>query len=51
MLNGTNLDAEMGPIVTATWRASIEGYIGIGVQKARQLLVDGRGHGARCRAC
>ena len=37
------LDAEMGPIVTAQARDRIEGYIGIGVQEGAQLVVDGRG--------
>jgi malonate-semialdehyde dehydrogenase (acetylating)/methylmalonate-semialdehyde dehydrogenase len=37
------LDAEMGPIVTAQARDRIEGYIGIGVAEGAQLVVDGRG--------
>ncbi|ACB35590.1 methylmalonate-semialdehyde dehydrogenase [Leptothrix cholodnii SP-6] len=42
--NGMELDAEMGPIVTAQARDRIEGYIGIGVEEGAQLVVDGRGH-------
>jgi malonate-semialdehyde dehydrogenase (acetylating)/methylmalonate-semialdehyde dehydrogenase len=41
--NGMELDAEMGPIVTAVARDRIEGYIGIGVEEGAQLVVDGRG--------
>ncbi|MGY0196189.1 CoA-acylating methylmalonate-semialdehyde dehydrogenase [Leptothrix sp. BB-4] len=40
--NGMELDAEMGPIVTAQARDRIEGYIGIGVEEGAQLVVDGR---------
>ncbi|MEY8875767.1 MAG: CoA-acylating methylmalonate-semialdehyde dehydrogenase [Leptothrix sp. (in: b-proteobacteria)] len=42
--NGMELDAEMGPIVTAQARDRIESYIGIGVEEGAQLVVDGRGH-------
>ena len=42
VLNGTNLDAEMGPIVTSAAHARIAGYIEHGVQECAQLLVDGR---------
>jgi malonate-semialdehyde dehydrogenase (acetylating)/methylmalonate-semialdehyde dehydrogenase len=42
--NGIELDAEMGPIVTAVARDRIENYIGIGVEEGAQLVVDGRGH-------
>jgi malonate-semialdehyde dehydrogenase (acetylating)/methylmalonate-semialdehyde dehydrogenase len=42
--NGMELDAEMGPIVTAQARDRIEGYIGIGVDEGATLVVDGRGH-------
>jgi malonate-semialdehyde dehydrogenase (acetylating)/methylmalonate-semialdehyde dehydrogenase len=42
--NGMELDAEMGPIVTAQARDRIEGYIGIGVEEGATLVVDGRGH-------
>ncbi len=41
--NGTNLDAEMGPIVTGIAHKRITGYIDIGVNEGAQLLVDGRG--------
>jgi malonate-semialdehyde dehydrogenase (acetylating)/methylmalonate-semialdehyde dehydrogenase len=42
--NGMELDAEMGPIVTAQARDRIEGYIALGVDEGAQLVVDGRGH-------
>jgi malonate-semialdehyde dehydrogenase (acetylating)/methylmalonate-semialdehyde dehydrogenase len=42
VLNGTNLDAEMGPIVTAAAKARITGYIDAGIAEGAQLLVDGR---------
>ena len=42
--NGMELDAEMGPIVTAQARDKIENYIGIGVEEGATLVVDGRGH-------
>ena len=45
VLNGTNLAAEMGPIVTKAAWDRITGYIGIGEQEGAQLLVDGRGFG------
>ncbi|MEN9474363.1 MAG: hypothetical protein RIS48_1083 [Pseudomonadota bacterium] len=43
VLDGMNLAAEMGPIVTDTARQRISGYIDAGVQEGAQLLVDGRG--------
>lgn len=43
VLNGTNLAAEMGPIVTAAAHARISGYIDAGKAEGAQLLVDGRG--------
>jgi malonate-semialdehyde dehydrogenase (acetylating)/methylmalonate-semialdehyde dehydrogenase len=43
VLNGTNLAAEMGPIVTPAAHARISGYIDLGVSEGAQLLVDGRG--------
>ncbi len=43
ILNGTNLAAEMGPIVTAIAHQRITGYIDIGVKEGAKLLVDGRG--------
>ena len=41
--NGLELDAEMGPIVTAAAHQRIEGYIASGVAEGAKLLVDGRG--------
>ncbi len=43
VLNGTNLSAEMGPIVTAAAHARITGYIEQGLKEGAQMLVDGRG--------
>ena len=43
VLNGTNLAAEMGPIVTRAAHERISGYIDLGVKEGAQLLVDGRG--------
>ncbi|WP_217354657.1 CoA-acylating methylmalonate-semialdehyde dehydrogenase [Ruegeria atlantica] len=40
--NGLELDAEMGPIVTAAARDRIKGYIDSGVAEGADLLVDGR---------
>ncbi|WP_333848372.1 CoA-acylating methylmalonate-semialdehyde dehydrogenase [Phaeobacter italicus] len=40
--NGLELDAEMGPIVTAAARDRIKGYIDSGVEEGADLLVDGR---------
>ncbi|MFM8610464.1 MAG: CoA-acylating methylmalonate-semialdehyde dehydrogenase [Burkholderiaceae bacterium] len=46
VLNGTNLAAEMGPIVTRAAHERITGYIDAGVKEGAKLLVDGRGfHG------
>ncbi len=42
VLNGTNLAAEMGPIVTPAAHARITGYIEQGVKEGAQLLADGR---------
>ena len=42
VLNGTNLAAEMGPIVTGAAHARITGYIEQGVAEGAQLLADGR---------
>ncbi|NIC39964.1 aldehyde dehydrogenase family protein, partial [Aquabacterium sp. A08] len=42
VLNGTNLAAEMGPIVTPAAHARISGYIAAGQAEGAQLLVDGR---------
>ena len=43
VLNGSNLAAEMGPIVTPAAHARISGYIDQGVAEGAQLLADGRG--------
>lgn len=40
--DGVNLDAEMGPIVTAAAHQRITGYIEHGAQEGAKLLVDGR---------
>ena len=40
--NGVELDAEMGPIVTAAAHQRITGYIDAGVKEGAKLLVDGR---------
>ena len=42
VLDGMNLAAEMGPIVTDVARQRITGYIDTGVAEGAQLLVDGR---------
>lgn len=42
--NGLELDAEMGPIVTAAARDRIKGYIDAGVAEGADLVVDGRGY-------
>ncbi|MDO9504893.1 CoA-acylating methylmalonate-semialdehyde dehydrogenase [Hydrogenophaga sp.] len=42
VLNGTNLAAEMGPIVTAAAHQRITGYIEAGQKEGAQMLVDGR---------
>ena len=44
VLDGENLAAEMGPIVTRAAHERIEGYIDIGVKEGAELIVDGRGH-------
>ncbi|MDP3310273.1 MAG: aldehyde dehydrogenase family protein, partial [Polaromonas sp.] len=46
VLDGENLAAEMGPIVTAAAHSRITGYIEQGVKEGAQLLVDGRGFSA-----
>jgi malonate-semialdehyde dehydrogenase (acetylating)/methylmalonate-semialdehyde dehydrogenase len=43
VLDGENLDAEMGPIVSRAAHERITGYIAIGEQEGAKLLVDGRG--------
>lgn len=47
VMDGMNLDAEMGPIVTEAARQRIAGYIEAGVREGAQLLVDGRTFDAR----
>jgi malonate-semialdehyde dehydrogenase (acetylating) / methylmalonate-semialdehyde dehydrogenase len=42
VLNGTNLAAEMGPIVTAAAHQRITGYIEAGAAEGAKMLVDGR---------
>jgi malonate-semialdehyde dehydrogenase (acetylating)/methylmalonate-semialdehyde dehydrogenase len=39
---GTDEEAEMGPLVTATHRDKVVGYIDAGVAEGAELLVDGR---------
>ncbi|WP_225785367.1 CoA-acylating methylmalonate-semialdehyde dehydrogenase [Xenophilus sp. Marseille-Q4582] len=43
VLDGENLAAEMGPIVTRAAHERISGYIALGEQEGAKLLVDGRG--------
>ncbi|SCK19684.1 malonate-semialdehyde dehydrogenase (acetylating) / methylmalonate-semialdehyde dehydrogenase [Variovorax sp. HW608] len=43
VLDGENLAAEMGPIVTGAAHQRISGYIELGEQEGAKLLVDGRG--------
>ncbi len=43
ILNGTNLAAEMGPIVTNIAHKRITGYIDVGIKEGAKMLVDGRG--------
>ncbi|MCW5651878.1 MAG: CoA-acylating methylmalonate-semialdehyde dehydrogenase [Ramlibacter sp.] len=42
IMNGVELDAEMGPIVTRAAHERITGYIEQGVKEGAQLVVDGR---------
>ena len=42
VLNGNNLEAEMGPIVTSIAHERITGYIAQGAKEGAKLLVDGR---------
>jgi malonate-semialdehyde dehydrogenase (acetylating) / methylmalonate-semialdehyde dehydrogenase len=42
VLNGENLAAEMGPIVTRAAHERITGYIDLGEKEGAKLLVDGR---------
>jgi malonate-semialdehyde dehydrogenase (acetylating)/methylmalonate-semialdehyde dehydrogenase len=51
VLEGENLAAEMGPIVTEAARQRIRGYIDSGIAEGAKLLVDGRQfEGARAGA-
>ncbi|MCW5573872.1 MAG: aldehyde dehydrogenase family protein, partial [Steroidobacteraceae bacterium] len=43
VMNGMELAAEMGPIVTREARDRIEGYVALGVEEGASLVVDGRG--------
>ena len=47
VLNGENLAAEMGPIVTQAAHERITGYIALGEQEGAKLLVDGRSFDAK----
>jgi malonate-semialdehyde dehydrogenase (acetylating)/methylmalonate-semialdehyde dehydrogenase len=47
VLNGENLAAEMGPIVTKAAHERITGYIALGEQEGAKLLVDGRSFDAK----
>ncbi len=41
--DGSDPSSEMGPLVTAAHRTSVENYVQSGVQEGAQLAVDGRG--------
>ena len=41
--NGTDLSAEMGPLVTKQHLDKVAGYVGKGVEEGAKLVVDGRG--------
>lgn len=43
VLDGENLEAEMGPIVSRAAHERVTGYIEQGIKEGAQLLVDGRG--------
>jgi malonate-semialdehyde dehydrogenase (acetylating) / methylmalonate-semialdehyde dehydrogenase len=40
---GTDPEAEMGPLVTATHLAKVSSYVDLGVKEGAKLVVDGRG--------
>ena len=40
--NGTDPEAEMGPLVTADHLSKVRGYVDIGAEEGAELLVDGR---------
>lgn len=44
IMDGMNLEAEMGPIVTRQSLEKIESYIESGIQEGASLVVDGRGY-------
>jgi malonate-semialdehyde dehydrogenase (acetylating)/methylmalonate-semialdehyde dehydrogenase len=41
--DGSDPATEMGPLITAAHRASVESYVQSGVEQGAQLVVDGRG--------
>ena len=41
--NGTNLDSQMGPLVSRAHYEKVRGYVDLGVEEGAELLVDGRG--------
>jgi len=43
VMDGMQVEAEMGPVVTGAHKAKIEGYIEEGVRAGATLVVDGRG--------
>ena len=47
VLDGENLAAEMGPIVTRAAHERISGYIELGKKEGAKLLLDGRGFDAK----
>ena len=49
--NGTNLDAEMGPVVTKIAQDRITGYIDAGEKEGAKLLVDGRSFASKEAGC
>jgi malonate-semialdehyde dehydrogenase (acetylating) / methylmalonate-semialdehyde dehydrogenase len=49
--NGTNLDAEMGPIVTKAAWERISNYIEVGEKEGAKLLVDGRSFKSQEAGC
>jgi malonate-semialdehyde dehydrogenase (acetylating)/methylmalonate-semialdehyde dehydrogenase len=40
---GTDLNNDMGPLITAAHRDKVKGYVDLGVREGAQLVVDGRG--------
>ena len=41
--NGTDLDSQMGPLVSRAHYEKVRGYVDLGVEEGAELLVDGRG--------